>query len=60
MKKEYVFRYIMEGRAVIDNIDSDAHGQQLLKVELACGNLPATRSEVIILNEREIPENRGC
>lgn len=58
--KEYVFRYIIEGTVVLDNINSDAYGQQQLKIELACGNIPAARSELIILSERDITDSRGC
>lgn len=60
MKKEYVFRYVIEGTVVLDGIHSDAEGQSILRTELACGNIPAQRSLLEILNERTVSQEAAA
>lgn len=56
MKKEYVYRYIIEGTVVLDDLHSSSDGQKQLGIELACGNVPAQRRELVILSERTISD----
>lgn len=51
MKKTYKYRYTIEGEVTFSGVTDDAHGQTLLKTELACGTVPFQRSTLEILNE---------